>query len=90
MSQAAFKTPGATVSLPCGISVALPTWILGVPIPPSISFPPTFPPFSLSFHFRLSCDPTNPVSVTSGVPWGGGRTSNAPPDPDDSEDDPSF
>lgn len=90
MAQAKFTAPGGTVSIPCGISIALPTWVLGVSLPAGISFPPKFPPFSLNFRFKLSCDPTQPVTITDGVPWGGGRSSNNPPDPDDSESTPTF
>jgi hypothetical protein len=77
-----FTTPGATIAGPCGISIALPSWVLGISIPGSFPFPPKFPPFSLNFHFKLSCDPTQPVTIINGVPWGGGRVPNAPPDPD--------
>jgi hypothetical protein len=32
--------------------------------------------------FSISCDPTKPVNLAAGLPWGGGRQPNAPPDPD--------
>jgi hypothetical protein len=90
-SGGSFSDPGATSSGTCGLSLALPKWVLGVSLPGlPIQFPPKFPPFSLSGFFKLSCDPTKPVSVTNNVPWGGGRTANNPPDPDDSEDSPTF
>ena len=86
-----FTNPGATTSTTCGLSLALPKWTLGVSLPPlPIAFPPKFPPFSLSGFFKLSCDPTQPVTVTDNVPWGGGRESNAPPNPDDNEDNSTY
>jgi hypothetical protein len=88
MAQASFSSPGKTISGPCGLSIAIPPWIIGISIPFSIPFPPTLP--KLNLFFKLSCDPTKPVTVTDGVPWGGGRVSNAPPDPDDAEWEPSY
>lgn len=35
--------------------------------------------------FSLNCDPTGPINLVVGVPYGGGRVSNAEPDPDDDE-----
>ena len=84
-----FSTPEVP-ALPCSISPAIPPITLGVslPIPGGISIPPKLP--ELNVHFKLSCDPTDPVSVTGGLAWGAGRESNAPPDPDDSEDNPTY
>lgn len=81
----------AAVAGPCGVSLSVPDWLklLGqsLPLPP---FPP-FPPLpKLNLRFKLTCDPTNPVDVSGGLTWGAGRESNAPPDPDDTEDDPTF
>ena len=85
MPQPPFSSPGNAASVPCSLSTAPPSWMLGVSLPGGISFPPKFPPFSLNLRFKLSCDPDQPVTITDGVPWGGGRVSNNPPDPDDSE-----
>jgi len=46
-----------------------------------IQFPPPLPTIKLSL--ALNCDLNNPLSVDAGVKWGGGRTPNADPNPDD-------
>lgn len=71
----------ATVNGPCGLSLGLPTFGL------SFGFKlPSIPPFpalpSLNLAFKLSCDPSKPLDISAGVPFGGGRTTNIGPDPD--------
>jgi hypothetical protein len=83
-----FGTPAETLALPCGITLAIPPFVLGVSLTLPFQFPPALP--TLNLHFKLSCDPTNPLDVTGGLAWGAGRTSNAPPDPDDTEDSPTY
>lgn len=78
----------ASVSFPpspkasiCGFSLGLPRFSISFFLP-AIAFPPKIPlPF---ISFKLSCDPKNPIDVTAGLslPFGGGRVSNAEPDPD--------
>lgn len=65
----------------CGFSLGLPRFSFSFFLP-SIPFPPPLPSFFISF--KLTCDPTHPVDVTAGLnlPFGGGRTMNADPDPD--------
>ncbi len=46
---------------------------------PPINFPPKLPSFSLSLG--LNCDLSNPLNVTAGVKFGGGRVSTGEPDP---------
>jgi hypothetical protein len=75
--------PGPTATI-CGYSLALPRFKFGLSlfIKLPFAFPPAIPfPF---LAFKLSCDPSNPVDITAGLkqPFGGGRTYNAPPDPD--------
>jgi hypothetical protein len=38
--------------------------------------------------FSMSCDPTKPINITVGVPYGGGRAPNGEPDPDLDESSP--
>lgn len=82
-----FAAPAATAGT-CGISLAPPRFVFGVSLALPFAFPPKPP--SLNLSFKLSCDPTNPVDVSGGLAWGAGRESNVPPDPDDTEDDPTF
>jgi hypothetical protein len=48
----------------------------GFTLPPLPQLP--IPHLSLG----LNCNLSNPLSVNAGLTYGGGRTSNAPPDPD--------
>src|SRR5574338_1056826 len=53
--------------------------LLGLKIPlPNL---PPLPTFNISF--ALNCSLSNPIDVSAGVAWGGGRASNLPADPDD-------
>ena len=82
------------VALTAGASAGIKATCCGFTLDLSLGFLidfqfPTFG-FSLSLllpylGFSLSCDPTKPVSLVVGVPWGGGRVGNAEPDPDDDE-----
>jgi hypothetical protein len=47
---------------------------LGITLPPKLPIP--------KLPKGINCATGNPTSVSSSVPWGGGRQSNAPPDPD--------
>jgi hypothetical protein len=82
-----FSTPTASATI-CGVTLALPKFVLGFSLGLPFPFPPKLP--SLNLHFKLTCNPNDPVDVSGGLSWGAGRASNAPPDPDDSEDDPTF
>lgn len=65
----------------CSFSLGLPkfAFVFGFN-PPPFAFPPKLP--GLNLAFSLSCDLSKPVDVTAKLEYGGGRTSNAPPDPD--------
>lgn len=79
--------PSPTASV-CGFALGLPRFILGLPVLPSLGFPPAIPlPF---LSFALTCKFPNPVDVTAGLalPFGGGRTYNADPDPDLNDETP--
>lgn len=65
----------------CEFSFGLPKFALSFGFNlPSIAFPPALP--SLNLAFSLSCDLANPVKVDADLKFGGGRASNADPDPD--------
>ena len=56
----------------CDFSFRLPS----IPFPPAFSFNiPLFGiPFpKIKFSFGLTCDPANPIDITTGLAWGGGR-----------------
>lgn len=78
---------GPPVASLCGFAIPSLRFKFGLKFPglPGISFPPPLPfPFlSLGIH----CDSDNPLDVTAGVKYGGGRVSNAPPDPDQEQFD---
>lgn len=63
----------------CGFKLpALPNLLkLLLPIFPKIPLPP-LPSFA--FSIGLNCSLTNPLSVSAGVPWGGGRTRSGLPE----------
>ena len=65
----------------CGF--ALPTFLFafGVKLPKlPFPIPPKLPTFSLSLG--IDCMMHNPVNISKGVKWGGGRKSTSEPDPD--------
>lgn len=75
---------GKVLASICGFSLKIPD----IPIPPvSIRLPsladllPKIPIPTLSF--ALSCDPTKPIDITAGLPFGGGRIPCVLPDPDE-------
>lgn len=80
--------PGATISLPCGLSIGLPSFSFGFILgPPAFLIPEIF------IAFKLSCDLNNPINITAGLSgpaasFGGGRPYNAPLDPDLNDDSP--
>lgn len=84
--DASLDFPPSPEASPCGFALGLPRFKVGVRLP-GFSFPPTFRVF---LAFKLVCKLPNPIDVTAGVdtPFGGGRVSNADPDPDLNEDSP--
>ena len=86
-ADAALDFPPSPTATPCGFKLGVPRFSFGFKLP-TIKFPPTLPfPF---VALVLSCDPRNPVDVvaSANLPFGGGRTPNAEPDPDLDEDNP--
>lgn len=77
--------PGPPVATLCGFAFPSfkPFLKIGIPIG-GISFPPKIPTFSPSLG--LNCDVNNPLDVTAGVKWGGGRVASFDRDPDVDED----
>lgn len=63
----------------CDFTFKLPPFTLGFKLPALPAVPP-IPKIPLSL--ALSCDPASPVDVVGDKPYGGGRTSNRPPDAD--------
>lgn len=72
---------GAVIAGPCGLSLTLPTINIDLLLPrilANINFPP-----KLAFNFSLNCNLSNPIDVSAGLDFGGGRISCSPPNPDD-------
>lgn len=53
-----------------------------IPIPPIPILP------ILNISLGLNCAGANPLSVSAGLPWGGGRETNSLPDPDTTPESP--
>lgn len=74
-------SPGA-LSL-CGFTFPPPIFFqFGFQLP-TINFPPPLP--SIFLALSINCSLTNPLNLSGGLKYGGGRDSNAPPDPDQLE-----
>lgn len=78
---ASFNAPEVNAQI-CGFSIRLPKFSISFLLP-AINFPPKLP--IPRFSLQLTCDPSNPIDVSAGLGYGGGRTSNADPDPDASD-----
>lgn len=82
--QFGVESQGPPVATICGFGIGQPKLKFGLSILIHFSFPPSIPlPW---FSFTLQCDPSSPVDVSGGLPFGGGRPANGEPDPDDVED----
>lgn len=68
-ADASFNAPSLNASL-CEFRLKLPSFTFGFVLPP-IPFPPTLP--FPKFGFELSCDPSNPIDISAGLEFGGGR-----------------
>jgi len=66
----------------CDITIKLPKFPLPpVFVLPPIPFPPPLP--IPKFSFGLSCDLKNPIDITAGISFGGGRIACFTSNPDD-------
>ena len=85
-AQAAIFQLGPPVASLCGFK--LPTLSINLSLPPvslpSLPFPPKLPTFKLSIG--INCASSNPLDISGGIAWGGGRVSNADPRADDLAD----
>jgi hypothetical protein len=76
--MATFNAPELNASI-CGFSIRLPKFSISFLLP-AIAFPPKLP--IPRFSLQLTCDPSNPINVSAGLGYGGGRVSRTDPDPD--------
>lgn len=62
-----------TVASVCGFDFPFPT----IPFPPAFNLPFTFPPKlpTIKFALKLTCNPRDPIDITAGIAYGGGRIS---------------
>jgi len=82
--EAGFNKPELNAH-PCEFKIVLPFPQFSLNLPP-IPFPPfPFPLFNL--NLALSCSLDEPIDMSSGQPYGGGRIPCFDPDPDDEEDE---
>ena len=82
-ASATFGAPTTKATI-CGFSFPIPpilTLTFGIELSITLpNFPPAFPlPW---IKLVLSCDPNDPIDISGGIGFGGGRASNAEPDPD--------
>lgn len=68
----------------CKLSLSLPKFSFKIKFP-TIHFPPDFLP-KINFQLKLSCSLDNPVDVSAGIKFGGGREPNGDPSSDTQED----
>lgn len=80
---AGFQPSPMAVEL-CGFALPFPYLGINIRIP-NIPFPPELPSFLLAFG--LNCDLDNPIDVTAGVGYGGGRVAGYDSSPDDNVTD---
>ncbi len=76
-----FGKPDLNAS-PCNFTFKLPSFTFG------FNFSFKFPPFDIPiprFRLAISCDLSNPVDVSAGLDFGGGRLSCSDPSPDDDD-----
>jgi hypothetical protein len=84
-SASAGFSEGPPVASLCGFSIPGLRFKFGVKLPGLFAFPPKLP--FPHIGFGLSCSTDNPLNITAGVSYGGGRTSNGLPDPDNDDMD---
>jgi hypothetical protein len=76
--------PAAPAATICGFAIGIPRLKFGLSISlAGLGFPPELPIPWLSL--KLTCSLSDPVDVSGGLAFGGGRPVNSEPDPDDNE-----
>ena len=81
-ANVAFESPALNAS-PCNFTVKIPFPQFTLALP-AIPFPPLpFPIFNLSLS--LSCSLDNPIDVSGGIAFGGGRVACFDVDPDEED-----
>ncbi len=76
-----FTKPELNAS-PCNFSFKLPSFSFGF----SLVLPPFPPPLPIPrFRLAITCDLNNPIDVSAGIEFGGGRTPASDPSPDDDD-----
>lgn len=70
---------GPPIGQLCGFKLPSFKFSLGFKVP-SIKFPPPLPTFKPSLG--INCSTTNPINVSAGLAWGGGRVATSDPDVD--------
>lgn len=78
--EAGFKQGPAVGDL-CGFKLPSLIFEFGLNLDLPFAFPPTIPIPKISLG--LTCDLTNPIDVTAGIAYGGGRKATFDPDPDE-------
>lgn len=81
-ASASFEAGPPVTSL-CGLEIPSFSFSFGLLLS-GISFPPPIPKIKISLG--ISCDANNPIDVTAGVEYGGGRVATFDPDPDLAEE----
>lgn len=77
-ADASFNAPSLNASL-CNFQLKLPSFSFGFVLPP-LPFPPNIP--FPKFGFALSCNPADPINVSAGIAYGGGKIPCLDADPD--------
>lgn len=77
-ADAQFDAPGLSAQN-CKLSLKLPSFSLAIFLP--FAFPPSLT-LAFNFNLQLNCDLSNPIDLSGGLAFGGGRIVCADPDPD--------
>lgn len=64
----------------CGFALPLPSILLGIVLPSPLPIPPPIPIPKLAIGLNCSLD--NPLDISAGIAFGGGRVGASDPDPD--------
>lgn len=73
-------SPGLPVASLCGFTLPILSILFSINIP-GLPFPIPFPP-NIAILIGLNCSLSNPLNISGGVSYGGGRIASFDPDPD--------